>query len=73
MKQLMRQHGVEAVRGGTYSRVHLDDAQVAAIRKEITHASRQAGGATPPPKSRRAPVSVAPVRSLQLDELRQSE
>ena len=38
VKQLMLQHGVDRVRGGTYSAVHLSDAQERAIAQEMRHA-----------------------------------
>lgn len=41
VKQLMLQHGMDAVRGGTYSQVQLCDAQEGALRREMAHARWQ--------------------------------
>lgn len=41
VKQLVLQHGMDAVRGGTYSQVQLCDAQKGALRAEMAHARRQ--------------------------------
>lgn len=69
VKQLMLRYGLDAVRGGSYSNIHLDNAQAKCIREEITHALRQSTvrqstictdvAITPPPKSRRKPVDVS--------------
>ena len=63
VKELMLRHGVRAVRGGTYTAVHLDDAQAKVIREELDHALRQRAGVphcdeqtTPPPACRQLPV-----------------
>lgn len=40
VKLLMQKYGIQAVRGGTYSSVHLESAQVSSIRSELQHATR---------------------------------
>ena len=51
VKQLMLQHGMDVVRGGSYTQVQLDEAQKGALRAEMEHARWQR-------KRSRADVSV---------------
>ena len=75
VKELMLKYGLGAVRGGSYSNIHLDPVQVKALSDEMAHASRQQritdtaddppciDAMTPPPKSgRRQAVCSSPCR-----------
>ena len=78
VKELMCRFGIEAVRGGSYSNVRLEDAQINTIRREISHATRQncirhldasCAAMTPPQRSARKVLdatSFSP-RHLQFD------
>lgn len=46
VKLFMQRHGIQAVRGGTYSSVQLGGAQVSSIRSELQHATRYPETAT---------------------------
>lgn len=78
VKELMYRFGIESVRGGSYSNVRLEDAQINTIQREITHATRQNGiwhldaccaAMTPPRRSVRKVMDVTAVgsRRLQFD------
>lgn len=67
VKELMNRFGVDAVRGGSYSNVRLEDAQISTIQREMSHATRQndmrhsdasCAATTPPRKSVRKVLDV---------------
>ena len=78
VKELMCRFGTEAVRGGSYSNVWLEDAQIKTIQREISHATRQTcirhfdascAAITPPQRSVRKVLDVtsSSPRRLQFD------
>lgn len=44
VKDLMRIHGIERVRGGSYSQLELDDAQIEVLQRELLHSEGRCFG-----------------------------